>query len=49
MPQQEIHAVFPSPRMMTAKVTLFITWLQLHLADGWWGRAVARKRRAVAG
>ena len=40
LPQQEVHAVYPSPRLVTAKVTAFIAWLQPHLADGWWAAAV---------
>ena len=36
LPSQEMHAVFPSPRMVPAKVVRFIDWLQQHFADGWW-------------
>jgi len=39
LPAQEIHAVFPSPRMVPAKVTGFIAWLQGQFADAWWERA----------
>jgi DNA-binding transcriptional LysR family regulator len=36
LPPQEIHAVFPSPRLLPAKVSGFIDWLQPQLADAWW-------------
>ncbi|MEO7851619.1 MAG: LysR family transcriptional regulator [Rubrivivax sp.] len=36
LPSQEIHAVFPSPRMVPAKVTGFIDWLQLQISERWW-------------
>ena len=36
LPQQEIHAVYPSPRMVPAKVNLFIDWLQGKLGQDWW-------------
>ena len=36
LPAQEIHAVFPSPRMVPAKVTGFIEWLQDQLGESWW-------------
>jgi DNA-binding transcriptional LysR family regulator len=36
LPAQEIHAVFPSPRLLPAKVSGFIDWLQPQLADAWW-------------
>jgi DNA-binding transcriptional LysR family regulator len=36
LPAQEIHAVFPSPRLLPAKVRGFIDWLQPQLADAWW-------------
>ena len=42
LPQQEIHAVYPSPRVVTAKVTMFIGWLQQHLTEGWWAAVGAR-------
>lgn len=38
LPQQEIHAVFPSPRMVPAKVTQFIAWLQGQFGPDWWAR-----------
>ncbi len=36
LPQQEVHAVFPSPRLVPAKVKLFITWLQGQFGPAWW-------------
>ena len=36
LPQQEVHAVFPSPRMVPAKVKLFISWLQGQFGPKWW-------------
>ena len=36
LPSQEIHAVYPSPRMVPAKVMEFVEWLQAQFAaDGW--------------
>jgi DNA-binding transcriptional LysR family regulator len=39
LPSQEIHAVFPSPRLVPTKVTGLIAWLQGHFGDQWWTRA----------
>jgi DNA-binding transcriptional LysR family regulator len=36
LPPQEIHAVYPSPRMVPAKVTGFIEWLQGQMSEVWW-------------
>lgn len=36
LPQQEVHAVFPSPRLVPAKVKLFIRWLQGQFGPEWW-------------
>ena len=36
LPQQEVHAVFPSPRLVPAKVKLFITWMQGQFGTNWW-------------
>jgi DNA-binding transcriptional LysR family regulator len=44
LPAQEIHAVYPSPRMVPAKVTQFIEWLQGQLADDWWTRPLGAAR-----
>jgi len=38
LPSQEIHAVFPSPRMVPAKVTGLIRFLQGRFGDQWWAR-----------
>lgn len=39
LPSQEIHAVFPSPRLVPTKVTGLIAWLHGHFDDEWWTRA----------
>jgi len=36
LPSQEIHAVFPSPRLVPSKVTQFIGWLQEQMVTDWW-------------
>jgi DNA-binding transcriptional LysR family regulator len=36
LPPQEIHAVYPSPRMVPAKVSGFIEWLQAEMGGAWW-------------
>lgn len=36
LPSQEIHAVYPSPRMIPAKVSAWIAFLQTHFADPAW-------------
>jgi DNA-binding transcriptional LysR family regulator len=36
LPQQEIHAVFPSPRLVPTKVTGFVEWLKAQLGEAWW-------------
>lgn len=36
LPRQEIHAVFPSPRLVPAKVTGFVEWLKAQLGEAWW-------------
>jgi len=40
LPTQEVHAVFPSPKLVPSKVTAFIGWLQRALEGDWWRRAV---------
>jgi DNA-binding transcriptional LysR family regulator len=44
LPAQEIHAVFPSPKLVPSKVTAFIGFLQEALADtdgaAWWQRSL---------
>jgi DNA-binding transcriptional LysR family regulator len=39
LPVQPIHAVFPSPRQVPAKVVSFVNWLQGQFDEGWWARA----------
>ena len=36
LPSQEMHAVFPSPKLVPQKVTGFIVWLQQQLQGEWW-------------
>lgn len=36
LPEQEIHAVFPSPKLVPGKVSGFVAFLQGHFAEGWW-------------
>ena len=36
LPSQEIHAVYPSPRQVPAKVSGFVEWLQGQIAETWW-------------
>ena len=36
LPAQEVHAVFSSPRLVPSKVTSFIDFLQVALAEGGW-------------
>ena len=40
LPKQEVHAVFPSPRLVPLKVTSFSTFLQQALAGDWWRQAM---------
>ena len=44
LPVQELHAVYPSPKLVSSKVTTFIAFLQAALADAdgqaWWQRSV---------
>jgi DNA-binding transcriptional LysR family regulator len=39
LPAQEMHAVFPSPRQVPAKVGRFIDWLKGQFGERWWQRA----------
>lgn len=39
LPVQEIHAVFPSPRWVLAKVSGFVAWLQTELDEQCWKQA----------
>ena len=36
LPAQDVHAVYPSPKLVSTKVTNFITFLQQSLAGDWW-------------
>jgi DNA-binding transcriptional LysR family regulator len=38
LPAQEIHAVFPSPRLVPTKVSGFVEWLQGQFGGEWWER-----------
>jgi DNA-binding transcriptional LysR family regulator len=40
MPVQELHAVYPSPKLVPSKVVAFIAFLQEALGDRWWERAM---------
>lgn len=40
LPSQEMHAVFPSPKLVPNKVTAFIDHLQSRLRGDWWLDAV---------
>jgi DNA-binding transcriptional LysR family regulator len=39
LPEQEVHAVFPSPKLVPLKVTSFSSFLQQALAGDWWLQA----------
>ena len=36
LPEQEIHAVFPSPKLVPGKVSGFVAFLQGRFDEGWW-------------
>jgi len=36
LPVQEMHAVFPSPKLLPSKVSSFIDHLQAQFGEGWW-------------
>ena len=38
LPAQDMHAVYPSPKLVSAKVTDFVSFLQHALAGDWWRR-----------
>jgi DNA-binding transcriptional LysR family regulator len=38
LPAQEIHAVYPSPRMVPLKVSGLVDWLQARFEGEWWAR-----------
>jgi DNA-binding transcriptional LysR family regulator len=39
LPAQEIHAVYPSPRLVPAKVSGFVAWLHGQFGEAWWAEA----------
>lgn len=43
LPAQDMHAVYPSPKLVPQKVTRFIDHLQQALAGDWWLRAPGRE------
>jgi DNA-binding transcriptional LysR family regulator len=48
LPSQEIHAVFPSPKLVPTKVTGLINWLQGQFGQAWWTRAFAHETPSPA-
>ncbi|WP_137893484.1 LysR family transcriptional regulator [Ramlibacter sp. 2FC] len=38
LPEQEIHAVYPSPKLVPGKVQAFIAFLQGRFGERWWER-----------
>jgi DNA-binding transcriptional LysR family regulator len=36
LPEQEIHAVFPSPKLVPGKVQAFVAYLQGRFGPRWW-------------
>jgi hypothetical protein len=38
LPEQEIHAVFPSPKLVPGKVQAFMAYLQGKFSERWWER-----------
>lgn len=40
LPEQEVHAVFPSPKLVPLKVTSFCSFLQQALVGDWWRKAL---------
>lgn len=43
LPDQEIHAVYPSPKLVPAKVTALIAFLQERFRHEWWLRDLEHK------
>jgi DNA-binding transcriptional LysR family regulator len=39
LPSQELHAVYPSPKLVPSKVVAFIRFVQARLRDEWWRRS----------
>ena len=44
LPTQEIHAVFPSPKLVPGKVSSFIEHLRGALEGAWWEQAAQNAR-----
>jgi len=44
LPTQEMHAVFPSPKLLPSKVSSFIGFLQEQFTPEWWRREAAATR-----
>jgi DNA-binding transcriptional LysR family regulator len=42
-PAQEVHAAYPSPRLLPRKVSHFIGWLRTQLSGDWWSRSHGAK------
>jgi len=40
LPAQDMHAVFPSPKLVPHKVSHFIEWAKRELHGDWWDRAL---------
>jgi DNA-binding transcriptional LysR family regulator len=40
LPAQELHAVYPSPKLVPTKVATFIAFLQGALGEDWWQRSL---------
>ncbi|MBO9652548.1 MAG: LysR family transcriptional regulator [Variovorax sp.] len=40
--EQEIHAVFPSPKLVPGKVSSFVAFLQGQFGEQWWSRPIAK-------
>jgi DNA-binding transcriptional LysR family regulator len=40
LPVQELHAVYPSPKLVPTKVATFIAFLQGALGEDWWQRSL---------
>jgi DNA-binding transcriptional LysR family regulator len=40
LPAQDLHAVFPSPKLVPHKVRHFIDWAKAQLHGSWWDRAL---------
>jgi DNA-binding transcriptional LysR family regulator len=38
LPAQEMHAVFPSPKLVPSKVSSFISFLEEQFTPEWWKR-----------